>query len=58
MRQNAGAFAGGLQRSDDVEKVGVVALLGAAGRRASNRWKFTVSALLDAGPCPGSSVCR
>ena len=32
VRQDAGAFAGALERADDVQQVGVVALLG--GRRA------------------------
>ena len=32
VRQNAGAFAGALERADDVQQIGVIALLG--GRRA------------------------
>ena len=51
--QNAGAFAGALERADDVEQIGVVALPG--GRRAEG-FEAVVGVLADRRRC--SSACR
>ena len=54
VRQNAGAFAGALERADDVQQIGVVALLGR--RRAEGLEALVVDRAADRGRC--SSACR
>ena len=54
VRQDAGALAGALERADDVQQVGVVALLG--GRRAEGLEALVADRAAGRGRC--SSACR
>ncbi len=49
MRENARAFAGALERAKDVQQVGVVALLAAAGRRSAEALEGVVALGIEAG---------